>query len=107
MNESQFSEGAALNTFGEEFDFEGKEYVFKKQYLPDKTKPIQIPDHLYIIQRYMTLSTDREMEGAKYQHKTIVNMICEELMTVCGWIKIPFTGTLLGIIGCNCPGSCA
>ena len=71
-----------------QFDFEGKEYVFKKQYLPDKTKPIQIPDHLYIIQRYMTLSTDREMEGAKYQHKTIVNMICEELMTVCGWIKI-------------------
>ena len=32
MNESQFSEGAALNTFGEEFDFEGKKIVSSNRY---------------------------------------------------------------------------
>ncbi|MBD1166096.1 FkbM family methyltransferase, partial [Pelagibacterales bacterium SAG-MED10] len=32
MNESQFSEGAALNTFGEEFDFEGKKILSSNRY---------------------------------------------------------------------------
>ncbi len=32
MKENQFQEGVSLNTFGENFDFEGKEYVSKNEY---------------------------------------------------------------------------
>ena len=32
MKENQFQEGVSLNTFGENFDFEGKDYVSKNEY---------------------------------------------------------------------------
>lgn len=56
MNESNFVEGGALNSFGENFDFEGKEFESKMKYqiigtsinYLIKNKILEIPDHIKI-----------------------------------------------------------
>ena len=56
MNEGRFIEGGALNTFGEKFDFEGKEFEPKMKYSLFGTtinylienKILEIPDYIKI-----------------------------------------------------------
>ena len=56
MNESEFTEGGAMNSFGGEFDFEGKKFVSKMNYTTFlnfykyliENKILELPDYIKI-----------------------------------------------------------